>query len=548
MAIAEPTLDPGAVVLPVVGRAERPRAPWGLAGTGALIGLLFCAPFAYLVVRNADDVSAAIDALASDEVLDPLLRTLWLAVTVTVACAVLGTAIAWLVTRTDLPARRVFAVAAVLPLVLPSFVAALAFVSAFARGGLLEELFGIDTQVRVQGFWAAFVVLTLISYPYVYLPVAARLAGLPRALEESARSLGRSPAAVFRTVVLPQVRGSVLAGSLLVFLYVVSEFGAVALLHYDTLTRRIYSARLLDPTAARAMSLTLGVVALAVVVGERWVEARRRRIEAPSGTARPYQTPLRKWKAPATAFVSLVVGIGLVVPVAVLAHWAWRGLSGTRNVLGTRADPEALVEPTINTALLGVVAALVAVVLVLPVAYLTARYRSRLGSAANAFVVAGFALPGLVIALSLVTWTLQSPVLDRFYQTFPLLIFAYVVHFGAQAMRASQVAVNGVPRRLDDAARSLGAGRWRRLRTVDLPLMLPGLAAGAGLVLLSVMKELPATLLLAPIGVETLATRIWSAAEEGFFAEAGIAALVLVALSAVLTWFLTIRRLERLER
>jgi iron(III) transport system permease protein len=114
-------------------------------------------------------------------------------------------------------------------------------------------------------------------------------------------------------------------------------------------------------------------------------------------------------------------------------------------------------------------------------------------------------------------------------------------------MRASEVAVDAVPRRLEEAARALGAGRWRRFRTVELPIMLPGLAAGGGLVLLSVMKELPATLLLAPIGVETLALRIWSATAEGFFAQAGIAALVLVALSAVLTWFLTIRRMESLS-
>ena len=525
-----------------------PRAPWRLTVAGAVIAVLFAAPFGYLVVRNLDSLSAALDAIASEQVLEPLARTLWLAATVTVACALLGTGIAWLVVRTDLPFRRVFAVAAALPLVLPSFVAALALVSAFAQGGLLEDAFGIDTQLRVQGYWAAFTVLTVISYPYVYLPVAARLAGMPRSLEESARSLGHSPASVFRTVVLPQARGAILAGSLLVFLYVISEFGAVALVHYDTLTRRIYSARLLDPTAALAMSLLLGIVALAVVTAERGVGRRRRRIEASGGRGMPHQTRLGKWKVPAVLGLSTVLALGLVVPVAVLAHWAWRGISGGRSVLGRSADPGSLVEPAINTALLGIAAAVVAVALVLPVAYLTARYRSRIGGVANALVVAGFALPGLVLALSLVSWTLRSPILDRLYQTLPLLIFAYVVHFGAQAMRASQVAVDGVPRRLEDAARSLGAGRWRRFRTVVLPIMLPGLAAGGGLVLLSVMKELPATLLLAPIGVETLALRIWSAAEEGFFAQAGIAALVLVALSAVLTWFLTIRRMEALDR
>jgi iron(III) transport system permease protein len=204
-------------------------------------------------------------------------------------------------------------------------------------------------------------------------------------------------------------------------------------------------------------------------------------------------------------------------------------------------------QPALNTAGVAIVAALVAIAVVLPVAYLTTRHRSRVGAIANALVVGGFALPGLVIALAVVFWVLQAPLVGGLYQTFPLLIFAYVVHFGAQAMRASQVAVSGVPRRLDDAARSLGAGRMRRLRTVDLPLMLPGLVAGAGLVLLSTMKELPATLLLAPIGFETLATRVWSATESAFFARAGAAALVLIALSGVLTWLLTIRRLERLS-
>jgi iron(III) transport system permease protein len=370
---------------------------------------------------------------------------------------------------------------------------------------------------------------------------------MPRSLEESARSLGHSPASVFRTVVLPQARGAILAGALLVFLYVVSEFGAVALVKYDTLTLRIYSARLLDPTAALAMSLLLAFVALAVVVTERQVVRRRGRTEAAGGRGPAHQTELRGWKVPAVGFVSLVLALGLVVPVAVLAHWAWRGITGTRNVLGRSADPGSLVEPTINTALLGIGAALVAVALVLPVAYLTTRYRSRIGGVANALVVAGFALPGIVVALSLVLWTLRSPLLDRLYQTLPLLIFAYVVHFGAQAMRSSEVAVDAVPRRVEDAARALGAGRGRRFRTIELPIMLPGLAAGGGLVMLSVMKELPATLLLAPIGVETLALRIWSATAEGFFAQAGIAALVLVALSAVLTWFLTIRRMEALH-
>jgi iron(III) transport system permease protein len=182
----------------------------------------------------------------------------------------------------------------------------------------------------------------------------------------------------------------------------------------------------------------------------------------------------------------------------------------------------------------------------LPVAYLTVRNRSAMSGTINTVIVSGFALPGLVIALALVFWVLGTPAVRGLYQTYVLLVFAYVVHFGAQSLRTSQVAVSGLPRAVDDAARSLGAGWMRRFRTVDLPLVLPGVAAGAGLVLLSVMKELPATLLLAPIGFETLATKVWSSAESGLLGQAGVASIALVALSAVLVWLVTIRRMDRL--
>lgn len=524
---------------------SRCGAPWPLVAAGLVVGVAFAAPFGSLVVRTlGDDPAQVVRVVTSEEVLGPLARTLVLAAVVTAAAAALGTAMAWFLVRTELPARRVLAVAAALPLVLPSFVAAFAWISAFARGGLVAEVLGADLGWRLRGFGPAAAILTLISYPYVYLPVAARLAGLPRSLEESARSLGRSPVGVFTGIVLPQTWGAVAAGSLLVFLYCVSEFGAVALLRYDTLTLRIFATRLLEPDVARVLSLVLGSLALVIVTAERRVAARRARVETPTGGAPATRARLGAATVPVLGFVATVVGLGLIVPVAVLGRWAVRGLTGGRDLLGRGAGLADLVTPTLHTAGLAVGAAAVTVAVVLPVAYLTRRHRSWAGGAANLFVVAGFALPGLVLALALVTVTLRTPVLVGLYQTLPLLVFAYVVHFGAQAMRAAEVAVDAVPARLSEAARSLGAGRVRRFVAVEVPVMAPMLLAGGGLVLLSVAKELPTTLLLAPIGVDTLALRVWSAAGEGFFARAGLASLVLVALSGVLTWLVTIRRME----
>ncbi len=519
------------------------RPGWVLTAVAVAVTVLFAGPLGYVVWRNLSTGADLWAELRQGQALESLWRTVVLATTVSAGAAVLGTTLAWLTTRTDLPGRKVWRVLVPLPLVFPSFVGALALINAFAEGGLVEEWFGVRQLVELRGWFGAWLVLVLFTQPYVYLPVAARLAALPPSLEESARLLGRSPRAVFRTVVLPQTSGAVAAGTLLVFLYTVSEFGAVQLMGYRTLTVEIFANRLVDQERAFALALVLGLVALIVATGERAVGNRRARTEV-GGGRRPLQVRLGPWRWPSLAFVAGVIGMGLVGPAVTLGYWAMRALQGERVGRELADGVGDLAVPAANTALISLGTAAVAAVVVLPVAYLTSRYRSRVGGLTNAIVVSGFALPGLVVALSLVFWTLNAPGVGALYQTIPILIFAYVVHFGAQSMRAGQVAVGGVPARLDDAARTLGAGRVRRFLTIEVPMMLPGLLAGAGLVLLSTMKELPATLLLRPTSVETLAVRIGDAQEGGFLGEVGLAATVLVLFSAVLTWLLVVRRTD----
>ena len=183
---------------------------------------------------------------------------------------------------------------------------------------------------------------------------------------------------------------------------------------------------------------------------------------------------------PALAFVLVVLGLALVVPVVSLGQWAWRAVANADEprpqALGDQL--ESLATPAWTTAWLGVVASIIAIAVVVPVAVLAVRYRSRLAVGVTTSITAGFAVPGLVIALSLTFWALRAPGLSVLYQTVPLLIVAYVVHFGAQALRSSELAVTAVPRALDESARLLGASAWRRAVTVHLPLMLPGLLAG----------------------------------------------------------------------
>lgn len=523
-------------------RGGRPRVP-ALAVAVLAIAACFAAPFAYLVVRTLGLGAQALGPLSEVSTLAPLARSVALGLAVAVAAAVLGVACGWLVARTDLPGARSWALLFALPLVIPSYIGAFTLQAAFATGGLvatvLEPVAAVSLP-RVGGFPAAFAVLTLLTYPYVFLPVVARLRQAPASLEESARLLGRGPWATFASVVLPQIRSSVLAGALLVFLYTISDFGAVQLLRYDTLTRVIYASRF-DRPAWLVLSLQLGLLAVAVAAGERAATTRDR---AAGGRVAPgrgsLRVRLRALKAAALAFAGSVVVFALLAPLSVLVYWAARGIAAGGSGFGGVGE---LVEPLRNTALVGLAAAAAAALAVLPVAYHSVRHRGRLADAANALVVGGFALPGLTLALALVTLVRAAPAL---YQSLGVLVFAYVVHFGAQTLRTAQVGVAAMPPRVDDAARLLGASPLRRLTAVELPLLAPSVLAGAGLVLLSTMKELPATYLLAPTGFETLATRAWGAMEQAYWAQASVFALALVAVSAVLTWVFVLRRSDAL--
>lgn len=519
--------------------ARRVRRRPGLWIAAGLIGLLFLFPAAYLTWGTLSLGGNFWAALTSARTLRPLANSLLIAASAAASCTVIGTTLALLTARTDLPGRRFWRLILPLPLVIPSFVGATALLSAFGRGGLLPFL------PRIEGFWGAFLVLTLLSYPYVYLPVLARLSTTSPSMEEAARMLGSPPLRTVMRVVLPHIRHTMTAGGMLVFLYGLSDFGAVAMMRFDTITRAIFSSRLFDRAASLTLGLVLAALALAAAGAERAATPRRK--TAPVIGRAQVRYRLGRAKALGLIPTGGVAALALAAPIAVFALWVLRGsstvgvgYSGIGDGLGF------LIRPSLNSAVAALSAGLAAAALTLPVAYASVRRRNWASNAAAAAVISTFALPGLVVALAMVFWAIQAPgPLAAVYQSFPLLILAYVLHFGAQSMRASQAAVGDIPPRYQDAARTLGAGAGRRFLAVDLPLLAPGLVTGGGLVALAVLKELPATLLLAPIGFETLATGIWNAAEDGFFAEVGITSLVLMLVSGVLTWMFILRRETR---
>jgi iron(III) transport system permease protein len=472
----------------------------------------------------------ALDVLWDSSTLRLVVNTVLLVVGVVVAAIVVAVPTAWLVTRTDLPGRRLWAVAAALPLVIPSYVAAFCLLGFFGERGLLGQALGIERLPDPTGYWGAVGALTLSTYPYVFLLAQAALRDLDPALEEASRGLGLSRRHTFWRVTVPAVRPAVALGSLLVALYVLSDFGVVSLMRYDSLTRAIYLQyrSLFDRTPAAVLALVL--VALTAVALALELRARSRgRLwrTGPGAQRRATLVHLGRARYVALAWCATVTGLFLVLPAGVLVYWLGRGIANER--IEEFPWSEALHSLEASS-----LAAVVAVAAALPVAVLASRYPSRSSRMLERLSYAGNALPGLVIALSLVFFAARyaSPV----YQTLALLVFAYVVRFFPQALSGVDTALSRISPRMEEAARGLGRGWLATTWLVTLPLARSGLLAGAALVFLSAMKELPATILLRPIGFDTLATEVWTATQVGAYSQAAVPALTLIALSAPVLW------------
>jgi iron(III) transport system permease protein len=519
-------------------RVSRRAAPLlGLAGVAvAAIALL---PLGYLLIRSSEiGLDRVWEIATSARVRTLVWQTGLLAACVTGASVLIAVPVAWVTVRTDVPLRRFWVVATALPLAIPTYVGGYAFVGAFGPRGILQgwlEPFGVESLPSFYGFWGAWFVLTLFTYPYVLLTVRSAVRGLDPSLEEASRTLGRGRWTTMRRIVLPQLRPSILAGSLLVGLYTLSDFGAVSMLRFDSLTRAIfvqYRASL-DRSTAAVLSLVLVALTLAVLTGESAASRSRtyHRLHA-GGARRAPITPLGRWRWPTFALLCGLLAIALVIPLAVIGTWFVRGIEAGEPIRLT----STLAANSLRAAALG---ALASVLAAWPVAVLSVRRGGRLGRVVERACWVGHSLPGIVVALSLVFFGAQ--VVPAMYQTIWMLTLAYVVLFLPLALGALRSTLLQISPSLEEASRLLGRGSTATLFRVVLPLARPGVLAGGALVFLTCMKELPATLLLAPTGYPTLATQVWSSTSEAFFARSALPALALVLLSSLPLGVLVLR-------
>lgn len=517
----------------VVARPTSRRAPWWLWAAGVAVLAPVVLPIAVLFAKVVAASDAAWRTLFSARTGELIVGSAILVVLVTATSLLVGVATAWVVTRTDVRHRTTWSVLLALPLVIPSYVLAMAYLAAGGSRGLVADLTGVGLPLFV-GLPGAWLALTLSTYPYVFLIASAALRRHDPALEEAAAGLGAPAWRVFRTVTAPLLRPAIGAASLLVALYTLSDFGAVSLMRYDTFTTLIYAqyAGRLDRTPAAVLSAVLIVIALVIVLAEYRTRGRAAYWSPrPSRPMRPRRLSPRSQRA-ATALLGFVVALGVVIPVAVLCAWVVRGIAAGGSVT---IDVGAVAGSLAASSL----AAVVAMVGALPVVVLAVRYPGRPSRWLERSVYTTFSLPHITIAMAVVV--LSIAYLGPLYQSLTLLVVVYASVFLAQATGPARAALLQVDPTLEEASRSLGKSTLATLRAVTIPLIWKGVLAGGALVFLTTMKELPATLLLRPTGFDTLAVRIWSAASELFYARAAAAALVLLAVSAVPMYLLVIR-------
>ncbi|MGH9105838.1 MAG: ABC transporter permease [Acidimicrobiales bacterium] len=500
------------------GWVHRPGRPLALSALSGAVALVVLVPLAFLLVEAAGVGPSRVASLIWRPLTAHLLwNTVRLTVVVSALCTAIGVGAAWLVERTDVPGRRIWAVLLVVPLAVPDFVVSFGWAS---------------LSNRVAGFPGAVLVMTLAVYPLVYLPVASSLRNADPALEEVARSQGFGPWGTWWRVTVGQARVGILGGCLLVALVILAEYGAFEILGYQTFTTEIFTefGSFSVPTTA-ALSLVLVALGLVVLAGEQAGQGRARVSRADRMAQRATgRHALGRWKGPALAGLSALVGLALGVPVGSAAYWWAIGAKGV--IIGSSMAGDAW-----HTFVYSASAAALATLAALPVAILAVRHRGRAHLVLERSTYVVLAIPGVVIALSLAYFS-EKYAGGVWYQTAPMLVAAYAIMFFPLALVGVRASVAQAPPQVEEVARSLGQRPWAVLWRVTRPLVGPGLAAAFALVFLSAVTELTATLMLVPTGVYTLATQFWDYEQNLAYGQAAPFALLIIAVAALPSYVL----------
>lgn len=521
------------------GAPPRRRRALGSTALSVALALLIAGPLLALPAAFLTDWSA-FDQISRTLLPEAVRTSLVLGLGVAAGTLLVGGGAAMAVSFWDFPTRRILDWALVLPMAIPGYVLVFVVLGQYGVANPLQSnLFGGGLRIEgIRSTTGAIVVLTGVLYPYVYILGRSAFLAQSRQALEASRSLGLTYGQSVRKVALPLARPALAAGASLAVMEALADFGAVDLLGVQALTSAIYRVwyGTFDQAAGLQLATFLIGLALTMVVVERLLRGRARYQQALSKGDAVTPVRLRSWRGVLVALVFwTLLALVFFVPVAQLGAWSWETIrEGT-------VDPR-LGDAARNTLLLGLVTALVAVTTSTIIAYGQRTDPSRLGGVATRIATLGYAVPGTVVAVAVyvplvwldrrilgTTESLTGGNVELLFTGSVLgLVVAYVVRFHALGFFAIESRMGSIGPELDDAARSLGADRARVLAEVHVPLLWPGILTGALMVLVEVMKELPATALLRPLGGDTLAVTVWEATKDSRFDVAALPALLIV--------------------
>ncbi len=510
-------------------RAGMGWASISLAAAVALILALMLSPVLYLGYLVYASGTKALVHLWKTGLPALILRTGLLATLSTALALLLGLPLAWLVVRTDLPWRGLWRWLGVLPLAIPPYIGALTFITLFGPVGIVNKtLSGIagGPIFDIYSLWGGVLVLGLFTYPFILLLAAAAMESTNPALEEAARSLGEGTVGIFTRVTLPLLMPSILAGSLMVFLYALADFGAVSILRLNTFTTEIYhqlNTRFEISAAAALSGVLLGLAILVLLLQGRVLGSKY--YTQVGSAARPAPLiALGRWRYPGLLYAIGVISASTLLPLALLVYHV--GTPGTfLSVMGAQKD---YILASLWTAAL---AAFLVTALGFFVGYVAHRRKGLLGAVLWGTVQLSYAVPGTILGLSLIL--LYNTYLPAVYGTAAMVLLGYILRFLLEGLQACAASLEQVNTNLEEAARVLGKGPLGAVIRVTAPLIRPGLLTSWVLVFVSSMKELAATLLLRPAGFDTLPIRIWIATIEADYATASAVALLLIGFTAL---------------
>jgi len=515
------------------------KTPKSLIITNFIILITFLLPTFYLIWRFLTFSRSYISFFRSWNVFDLLVNTMLLFIFVVVSSLIVGLLISIILVRFNIPGSKILFTLSVLPLVIPSYIGALTYVSAFSPKGLFVQLFsslGINEIAGIDGFFGSWIVLTLFTYPYVVLICSSALRNLDSTVEDAARSLGKNKFNVYTQVVIPRLKKPIIFSGLLVGLYVISDFGAVSLMRYSTLTKAIYSYYEFNINGDPVIFYSSILIVLALLISFIQRGSEESRSAKVSGTPKISEktnlTP--RSKILIYTFMGLVIFSGLILPISVLSYWLIRGLSAGNSV-------RAVFGGVVGSLSVSLLAALFSVVVSTPIIIMVSQYRSKFGNILERIMLALYGLPHISVGVAILFITIK--IFPSIYQSFTALIISYLIVFLPQAIGAGQASMEQVKSNYLDASSGLGMSKLKSFYRITLPLIYRGLFAGGALVFLSTMKELPQTLLLRPTGLNTMAIDIWSYASEGLFTQAAFSSFILLAISAIPTYILSTRNL-----